>query len=36
MDLCLLAERLEHGHFVWPGVETGSVHLTPERMSMLL
>ncbi|NYT66909.1 IS66 family insertion sequence element accessory protein TnpB [Alcaligenaceae bacterium] len=26
--MCLLAKRLEHGHFVWPSAESGCVHLT--------
>lgn len=34
--LCLLAKRLEHGHFVWPSAESGSVSLTPAQLSMLL
>lgn len=34
--MCLFAKRLEHGHFVWPGAESGSVHLTPAQLSMLL
>lgn len=34
--MCLLAKRLEHGHFVWPSAESGSVHLTPAQLSMLL
>ncbi|WP_338615243.1 IS66 family insertion sequence element accessory protein TnpB [Pigmentiphaga sp. CHJ604] len=34
--MCLLAKRLEHGHFVWPGAESGTVHLTPAQLSMLL
>ncbi|MFT0546177.1 IS66 family insertion sequence element accessory protein TnpB [Allopusillimonas ginsengisoli] len=34
--MCLLAKRLEHGHFVWPGAESGAVHLTPAQLSMLL
>jgi transposase len=34
--LCLLAKRLEHGHFVWPSAESGSVNLTPAQLSMLL
>lgn len=34
--MCLFAKRLEHGHFVWPGAQSGSVHLTPAQLSMLL
>ena len=34
--MCLLAKRLEHGHFVWPSAESGAVHLTPAQLSMLL
>ncbi len=35
-EMCLLAKPLEHGHFVWPSAESGSVHLTPAQLSMLL
>ena len=34
--MCLLAKRLEQGHFVWPQAESGSVHLTSAQLSMLL
>lgn len=34
--LCLFAKRLEHGYFVWPQAESGSVNLTPAQLSMLL
>lgn len=34
--LCLFAKRLERGHFVWPQATSGSVHLTPAQLSMLL
>ncbi len=34
--LCLLAKRLERGRFVWPRAESGSVHLSPAQLSMLL
>ena len=34
--LCLFAKRLERGRFIWPVVTTGSVHLTPAQLSMLL
>ena len=32
----LLAKRLERGRFVWPRATSGSVSLTPARLSMLL
>jgi transposase len=34
--LCLLAKRLERGHFIWPQATSGSVCLTPAQLSMLL
>jgi transposase len=34
--LCLFAKRLESGRFVWPSAVTGTVHLTPAQLSMLL
>lgn len=34
--LCLLAKRLDRGHFVWPQATSGSVLLTPAQLSMLL
>ncbi len=34
--MCLFAKRLEHGRFVWPQAESGSVHLTVAQLSMLL
>ena len=34
--LCLFAKRLERGRFVWPQSSTGTVHLTPAQLSMLL
>jgi transposase len=34
--LCLFAKRLERGRFVWPQTASGSVHLTPAQLSMLL
>lgn len=34
--LCLLAKRLERGHFVWPQAKEGSVHLSSAQLSMLL
>src|SRR5690606_13069735 len=30
--MCLLAKRLEQGHFVWPQAESGSVCLTPAQL----
>ena len=34
--LCLFAKRLERGRFIWPQAMTGTVHLTPAQLSMLL
>lgn len=34
--VCLLAKRLERGHFVWPQAASGKVHLTQAQLSMLL
>ena len=34
--LCLFAKRLERGRFVWPQTTSGTVHLTPAQLSMLL
>ena len=34
--MCLLAKRLNEGRFVWPQASSGSVHLTPAQLSMLL
>lgn len=34
--LCLFAKRLEKARFVWPRATSGSVHLTPAQLSMLL
>ena len=34
--LCLFVKRLERGRFVWPQTTSGSVHLTPAQLSMLL
>ena len=33
--LCLLAKRLEHGRFVWPKADRGTVSLTRAQLSML-
>ena len=34
--LCLLAKRLERGRFVWPQASSGTVSITPAKLSMLL
>ena len=34
--MCLFVKRLERGRFVWPQAMSGSVHLTPAQLSMLL
>jgi transposase len=34
--LCLFAKRLEQGRFVWPRATSGTVHLSPAQLSMLL
>jgi transposase len=34
--LCLFAKRLEHGRFVWPQAEDGTVSLSRAQLSMLL
>lgn len=34
--LCLLCKRLEHGYFIWPQADSGSVHLSSAQLSMLL
>lgn len=34
--LCLFAKRLERGRFVWPQATSGTVHLSPAQLSMLL
>ena len=34
--LCLFAKRLERGRFIWPHAASGTVHLTPAQLSMLL
>lgn len=34
--LCLFAKRLERGRFVWPQAVSGTVHLSPAQLSMLL
>ena len=34
--LCLFSKRLEHGRFVWPQSEDGTVSLSRAQLSMLL
>jgi transposase len=34
--LCLFCKRLEHGRFVWPKAEAGTVSLTRAQLSMML
>lgn len=34
--LCLFAKRLERGRFIWPQATSGTVHLSPAQLSMLL
>ena len=34
--LCLFAKRLERGRFIWPKVDSGTVHLSRAQLSMLL
>ncbi len=34
--LCLFAKRLERGRFIWPQSSSGTVHMTPAQLSMLL
>ena len=34
--LCLFAKRLESGRIVWPQAASGTAHLTPAQLSMLL
>ena len=36
IGLCLLAKRLERGHFIWPMTSTGAVSLTPSQLATLL
>jgi transposase len=33
--LCLFAKRLDHGRFIWPKAESGTVSLTRAQLSML-
>ena len=35
IGLCLLAKRLERGHFIWPMTSTGAVSLTPSQLATL-
>lgn len=32
--MCLLAKRLEHGHFVWSNAESGAEHLTLAQLQI--
>ncbi len=34
--LCLFSKPLENGRFVWPQASSGTVHLSPAQLSMLL
>jgi transposase len=34
--LCLFTKRLEKGRFIWPHTTSGSIHLSPAQLSMLL
>ena len=34
--LCLFIKRLDRGHFTWPFVSDGKIHLTPAQLAMLL
>ena len=34
--LCLFTKRIEHGYFVWPQADCGSVPLSAAQLSMLL
>jgi transposase len=34
--MCMFMKRLEHGYFIWPDTQSGSVHLTQAQLSMLL
>lgn len=34
--LCLFAERLEKGKFVWPPIVDGSLKLTPAQLALLV
>lgn len=34
--LCLFSKRLENGRFIWPQASSGTVHLSPAQLSMLL
>jgi transposase len=34
--LCLFSKRRDRGRFVWPVTATGTITLTPARLSMLL
>jgi transposase len=34
--LCLFAERLERGRFVWPPIVDGALRLTPAQLALLI
>lgn len=34
--MCMFIKRLESGRFIWPTAESGTIHLTPAQLSMLL
>ena len=34
--MCLLAKRLERGHFIWPQAQSGAISLSAAQLSMLL
>lgn len=34
--MCMFIKRLESGRFIWPSAESGTIHLTPAQLSMLL
>ena len=35
-ELCLFAERLERGRFVWPSIVDGALILTPAQLALLV
>jgi transposase len=34
--LCLFSKRLEKGRFIWPQAKSGTLHLSPAQLSMIL
>lgn len=34
--MCMFIKRLESGRFIWPSADSGTIHLTPAKLSMLL